>query len=173
MELDDPLVGHWSSLPFSYGVMEASEIGFLGDGWGWSSWLNVGSLCVTRFRWRCPEAGVVELRAQWTVQGVPNQAVGASSSVSMEPAERADEIMRHRYSVATTVPMPGAEALPAVSFKEPVEFCMEYARAPVQIRREEDPTHLVLPYPLPESAPCDDTATSLGEDGRAKARTSR
>ncbi|MGV4926087.1 hypothetical protein K2224_17020 [Streptomyces sp. BHT-5-2] len=147
MDLDDLLVGHWSSLPFSYGVMEASELGFLSDGWGWSSWFNVGALCVTRFRWRCPKPEVLELRTQWTVQGTPTRAIGPATFASMEPAERLDEVTRHHYAIGPAVPMPGAEALTAVSFKEPVEFCEHYARGPVQIRREEDPTHLVLPYP--------------------------
>jgi hypothetical protein len=58
MDLDDLLVGRWSSLPLSYGVMEASELGLLPDGRGWSSWFNVGALCVTRFGWACPEPGL-------------------------------------------------------------------------------------------------------------------
>ncbi|MFE4540050.1 hypothetical protein ACFRKB_34115 [Streptomyces scopuliridis] len=146
MDLDDLLVGHWSSVPFSYGVMEASELGFLGDGWGWSSWFNVASLCVTRFRWRCPEPGVLELRTQWTVQGAPSRAVGPATFASVEPAEWLEEVTHHRYVIAPAVPMPGAEALMAVSFEQPVEFCDQYARGATQIRREEDPTHIVLPY---------------------------
>ncbi|WP_157878731.1 hypothetical protein [Streptomyces sp. CT34] len=93
MDLDDLLVGHWSSFPFSYGAMEVSELGFLGDGWGWSWWFNVGALCVTRFRWRCPEPGILELRTEWTAQGTLSQAVGPATSASMEPAERVDELL--------------------------------------------------------------------------------
>ena len=42
--------------------------------------------------------------------------------------------------------MPGAEALMAVSFEEPVEFCFQDTRGSTQIRAEEDPTHVVVPY---------------------------
>jgi hypothetical protein len=70
MDLDDLLVGHWSGLPFSYGAMEASELGFLSDGRGWSSWFNVGALCVTRFSWTCPGTG--GCRAAYEVDGAGN-----------------------------------------------------------------------------------------------------
>ncbi|MDQ8703214.1 hypothetical protein RCO28_12050 [Streptomyces sp. LHD-70] len=147
VESDDRLVGHWSSLPLSYGVMEASELGFLGDGWGWSSWFNVGDLCVTRFRWRCPEPGVVELREQWTVEGTPSEAPGSPRFAAAQPARRAGEVTRHRYTFGPAEPYPGAEALPAVHFEEDVEFCSAFARGAAQIRREDDPTYGLLPYP--------------------------
>ncbi|MGW1290391.1 hypothetical protein ACWD4N_44100 [Streptomyces sp. NPDC002586] len=142
--MDHLLVGHWSSL--SYGVMEASELAFLGDGRGWSTWFNAEALCVTRFSWRCPEPGLLELSAQWMVQGTLSRESGHRAFSSMEPAERLDEVTRHHYAIGPAVPMPGAEPLIAVSFEEPVEFCCQYARGSAQIRPEEDPTHLVLPY---------------------------
>jgi hypothetical protein len=146
MDLDDLLVGHWSSLPFSYGVMEASELGLLANGRGWSSWFNVAALCVTRFDWTCPEPGVVELHTKWIVQGTPSDKVGAPTFASMEPVEQVDEVARHHYVIGSAVPIPGADALPAVSFEEPLEFCYHFARGAKEIRPEEDPTHLVLPY---------------------------
>ncbi|MGP3988437.1 hypothetical protein [Streptomyces sp. 3N207] len=146
MDLDDQLVGHWSSVPFSYGVMEASELGLLGDGQGWSAWFNVGELAVTRLRWRCPEPGVLELRARWSVHGTPDSSAGSLSFASAEPAEPLDEVTRHRYVLAPVEPMPGADPLPAISFEEPVEFCFHYARGPKEIRPEEDPTFPAVPY---------------------------
>ncbi|MFF3766395.1 hypothetical protein ACFYYR_20255 [Streptomyces sp. NPDC001922] len=146
MDLDDVLVGHWSSVPFSYGAMEASEIGFLGGGRGWSSWFNAGALSVTRFSWRCPEPGVLELRAHWTVEGTPGRTAGPPAFSSVERMERLHDVGRHRYGFGPAVPAPGAEALTAVTFEEPVEFCHQYARGARRIRPEEDPTHLVLPY---------------------------
>jgi hypothetical protein len=127
MDLDDLLAGHWSSLPLSYGAMEASELGFLPDGRGWSSWFNVGALCVTRFGWTRPEPEVVELHMKWMVEGTPNE--GASPTfASMEPAVQVDEVTRHHYIVKPVIPMPGGDALTAVSFEVPVEFCRQYAR---------------------------------------------
>ncbi|MFM9373690.1 hypothetical protein [Streptomyces sp. Da 82-17] len=147
MDSDDQLLGHWSSLPLSYGVMEASELGFLPDGWGWSAWFDVGGMSVTRFRWGCPAPGVLELREQWTVQGTPGPGAGPSTFASTEPPRQADGVTRHPYAFGLAVPYPGAEGIPAVLFTdEPVEFCHEFARGPIGIRREDDPSHLVLPY---------------------------
>ena len=146
MDLDDLLIGHWSSLPFSYGVMEASELGLLSNGRGWSSWFNVFGLCVTRFSWGCPQPGVLELQAHWMVEGTPSQSAGSPTFSSMGSPERWDEVTRHHYRIGPAVPLPGAEALMAVSFEEPVEFCFQYARGSTQIRAEEDPTHVVVPY---------------------------
>jgi hypothetical protein len=146
MDVDDLLIGHWSSVPFSYGVMEASELGLLADGRGWSSWFNSGTLCVTRLSWTCPESGVVELRTQWIVEGTPSEGVGPLTFASAQPAERVDEVTRRHYAVGSAVPMPGGEAVMTLSFEEPVEFCHQYARGAQEIRAEDDPTHLLLPY---------------------------
>jgi hypothetical protein len=48
--IDELLIGHWSSLAFSYGVMEAADLAFLANGQGRSAWYNAHCLCVTRFR---------------------------------------------------------------------------------------------------------------------------
>ncbi|NNN32053.1 hypothetical protein HLK59_17115 [Streptomyces sp. S3(2020)] len=60
--LDEALLGHWDSSPFEYGVMEASEFELRADGRGWSLLANLAGEYVTRFSWRCPDAGVLELR---------------------------------------------------------------------------------------------------------------
>lgn len=60
--LDESLLGHWDSSPFEYGAMEASEFELRADGTGWSLLANLSGEYVTRLSWRCPEAGVLELR---------------------------------------------------------------------------------------------------------------
>jgi hypothetical protein len=60
--LDEALLGHWDTSPFAYGVMEASEFELRADGTGWSLLANLAGEYVTRLTWRCPEAGVLELR---------------------------------------------------------------------------------------------------------------
>ncbi|MCX5411090.1 hypothetical protein [Streptomyces sp. NBC_00059] len=146
MDLDDTLVGHWSSVPFSYGAMEASELGLLGDGRGWSAWFNAEALCVTRLRWRCPEPGLLELRAEWTVEGEPGPPGDVLSFSSTRTPEAASEVTLHRYVIGPAVPMPGAVPLAAVTFEDPVEFCETYARGPREIGSGQDPAHRVLPY---------------------------
>lgn len=147
MDLDEALVGHWSSLPFSYGAMEAAELGFLGDGRGWSVWFGSGALCVTRFRWRCPESGVLELCAEWVVEGEPERRGGLVPFSSGRAPEAVSEVTLHRYSVGPAVPLPGDEPLPAILFKEPVEFSATYARGPREILPEQDPAHRMFPRP--------------------------
>jgi hypothetical protein len=146
VDVDDVLVGHWSGLPFAYGVMEAADLGFLGNGRGWSAWFDTGALCVTRFRWRCPEPGLLELRAEWTVEGTPGAEYGRQTFASMERPEPAVEVTRHHYVIGPAVPMPGADPLTAITFDEPVEFSYCFARGPREIGPEEDPTYPALPY---------------------------
>lgn len=143
---DAPLVGHWSSLPFSYGVMEASELGLLRDGRGWSAWFNFEALCVTRLVWRCPEPGVVELHAQWIVEGTLADGPGLPAFSLVESTTRVDDVTRHPFVIGPAAPPPGADAVTALDFDEPVEFCSQYARRPGRIRPEDDPSHHVLPY---------------------------
>ncbi|WP_329127361.1 hypothetical protein [Streptomyces sp. NBC_01465] len=138
MELDHLLIGHWSSLPFAYGAMEASELGLLPDRRGWSTWFNFGALWVTRLSWACPEPGVVELHTKWIVEGTPRHGISPTASV-----EEMHGVTRHHYVVGPVVPMPGAEALLSISFEEPVEFSHRYARGRKEIRIEEDPAYLV------------------------------
>ena len=112
--IDELLVGHWSSLAFSYGVMEAADLGFLANGCGWSAWYNAYSLCVTRFRWSCPEPGVLQLHAQWLVEGALAATSGRPAFASAQEPEVVDEITRHRYTIGHARPTPSAEALPAL-----------------------------------------------------------
>ncbi|MEV6757690.1 hypothetical protein [Streptomyces sp. NPDC051214] len=144
MNLDGSLVGHWSSLPFSYGVMEASELGLLGDGRGWSTWFTFDALCVTRLVWRCPEPGVVELRAQWMVEGTLADGPGPPAFSLVESITQVDDVTRHPFVIGPATPLPGADAVTALNFDEPVEFCSRYARMPGLIRPEDDPSHHVL-----------------------------
>lgn len=67
--IDERLVGHWSILVFSYGIMEATNLGFLSNGRGWSAVYNAYDLTVTRFRWSYPQPSLLELRAERLVQG--------------------------------------------------------------------------------------------------------
>ncbi|MGW6026321.1 hypothetical protein [Streptomyces sp. NPDC055099] len=142
--LDSSLVGHWSSLPFSYGVMEASELGLLGDGRGWSSWFNFETLCVTRLVWSCPEPGVVELRARWIVEGTLADGPGSPAFSLVESTTQVDDVTRHPFVIGPATPLPGADAVTALTFDKPVEFCHQYARRPGQIRPEDDPSRPVL-----------------------------
>ncbi|MGW5738488.1 MULTISPECIES: hypothetical protein [Streptomyces] len=147
MHLDQSLVGHWSSVPFSYGVMEASELGLLGDGRGWSAWFNADALCVTRLTWHCPEPGVVELHATRMVEGTLADGPGSPAFSRVESDQATNEVTRHRFVVGPVAPAPGAAAVPAVSFDEPVEFCRHYAKGTTRIGPEDDPSRLVLPHP--------------------------
>ncbi|MEU5660392.1 hypothetical protein ABZ802_32940 [Streptomyces sp. NPDC047737] len=139
MHLEEALVGLWSSTPFDYGVMEASELVFLPDGRGLSVWHTVAAMYVTHFRWGCPAPGLLELRAEWTVEGEPGGSGDPFAFSAMQQPEAADEVTRHHYSVGPAVPPPGGEPVLAVAFREPVEFCTTFARRSGTAAFEEDP----------------------------------
>ncbi|MCL8014223.1 hypothetical protein [Streptomyces sp. AS02] len=103
--LDEALIGHWSSIPFDYGVMECSEFELRADGRGWSSVANAFGEYVTRLTWRCPQPGVLELR--------PDDG----------------EAARHRYAIAPAEPLGSAEPVASVTFEESVEFCHQFAKS--------------------------------------------
>lgn len=144
--IDDRLVGHWSSLAFSYGVMEASDLGFLRDGRGWSTWYNAYALCVTRFQWNCPQPGLLELHTQWLVEGASASQPGRPQFATTQLPEPVDEVTRLHYTIGEAVPIPGAEPLAALRFQEPVESAREFERGPCEITPEDDPSHRILPY---------------------------
>ncbi|OPG05452.1 hypothetical protein B1R27_21090 [Streptomyces sp. GKU 895] len=62
--LDEVLIGHWSSAPYDYGVMETSECELRADGTGWSLLAHLGGEWVTWLTWRCPSPGLLELRTE-------------------------------------------------------------------------------------------------------------
>jgi hypothetical protein len=142
--VDELLVGHWSSLAFSYGVMEASDLGFLADGRGWSAWYNAYSLCVTSFRWSCPEPGLLELHAQWLVEGTPATGSGRPAFATAHEPEAMGEVTRHRYTIGQAIPMPGAEPLPALIFQEHVDSAHTFERGSLEIAAEDNPSYDVL-----------------------------
>ncbi len=102
---DEALIGHWSSVPFDYGVMECSEFELRANGQGWSSLANALGENVTRLTWRCPQPGILELRAE-------------DGTVS-----------HHRYAVAPAAPLHSTELVTSVTFEEPVEFGHQFAKS--------------------------------------------
>ncbi|GGZ25928.1 hypothetical protein [Streptomyces poonensis] len=102
--LDEALIGHWSSDPFDYGVLECSDLELRADGTGWSSVSNAFTEDVDRLTWGCPEPGVLELRSP---EG---------------------DVIRHRYVVGPAVPVHSAEPVMSVTFEEPVAYSYQYGK---------------------------------------------
>lgn len=126
--------------------MEATDLGFLGDGRGWSTVYNAYTLAVTRFRWSCLQSGLLELRAEWVVEGTSAAQPGRPTFATTQPPERWTEITNHHYSLGRKAPAPGAEPLSALVFEEHVDFAYVLGRGPREISMEDDPSHWVLPY---------------------------
>ncbi|MBC2868778.1 hypothetical protein H1R13_28575 [Streptomyces mexicanus] len=103
-ERDAALVGHWSSAPFEYGVMECSELEFHADGRGSATVAHLAGDDVARFRWHCPRPGLLELRDE----------DGATE--------------RRRYTLGPAVPAHTGQALFALTFDESVHFAHQYAK---------------------------------------------
>lgn len=141
--VDELLVGHWSSLAFSYGVMEAADLGFLANGCGWSAWYNAYSLCVTR-RWNCPEPGVLQLHAHWLIEGPLAAGPGRPAFATAQEPEAVNEVSRNRYTIGYARPMPGAEPLPALVLQEHIDSAHAFERGPLKITPEDDPSHHAL-----------------------------
>ncbi|MBR7834450.1 hypothetical protein KDL01_14340 [Actinospica durhamensis] len=150
--IDDRLVGYWSSLEFSYGVMEATDVGFLADGRGWSAVYNAVGLCVTRFRWSCPEPGLLELRSEWLVEGDSVAQPGPPVFATTQPPEAWVEVTLHHYAFGREAPSPGAEPVPALLLQEHIDFAYVLAPGSREITPEDDPSHHVLPYAESASA---------------------
>lgn len=144
--IDERIVGHWSSLGFSYGFMEASDLGLLADGRGWSAWYNAHGLCVTRFRWDCPRPGLLELRAEWMVEGTSAAGPGIPVFASSNAPEPWRDVTRHSYTFGQAAPRPGSELVHALLFEEPIEFAREFEHVTSELKREDDPTYHLIPY---------------------------
>lgn len=147
--IDERLIGHWSSLAFSYGVMEATDLGFLGDGRGWSVVYNAYDLTVTRFRWNCPRPGLLELRTEWLVEGESVPLPGRPMLAATQPPEPWIQVTCHHYRFGQEAPAPGAAPLPAVLFEQHVDFAHVLERGSREISIEDDPSYQVLPYTRP------------------------
>ena len=53
--LDSRLAGYWSDKNLSLGAMEAADIAFRPDGYGWVYWSNAGGFYILRFSWQVAE----------------------------------------------------------------------------------------------------------------------
>lgn len=130
--------------------MEATDVGFLADGRGWSSVYNAYDLTVTRFQWSCPQPGLLELRSEWCVSGTPAPQPGRPVFATTQSPEALTEVTRHHYTFGQEAPLPGAKPLPALLLQEHIDFAHVLARGEREITVEDDPSYHVLPYAPPE-----------------------
>lgn len=144
MSFDDALIGHWSSAPFDYGVMEGSDLGFLPDGRGWGVWANLAGIQVTRFRWHCPTPGLLEVREVWAARGDWGPDGEGFASVAEQGA--CEAVTRTGYSFGPEETLPGQPAVSAVRFTELLEGTEVYGRGAREIRPGQDPSYKLLPY---------------------------
>ncbi|MFI9310870.1 hypothetical protein [Streptomyces triculaminicus] len=145
MRYDDALIGHWSSAPFDYGVMEGSDLAFLPDGRGWSVLANLAGMSVTRFRWHCPAPGRLEIREEWSAGGQWEASTGGFSSVDEQRS--CQFVTVTGYTIGQEETAVGEPApVTAVRFDEPVEFTTLYARGDRDIAPAQDPSYALLPY---------------------------
>ncbi|KUJ69427.1 hypothetical protein ACZ90_11055 [Streptomyces albus subsp. albus] len=143
MSHDEALIGHWSSAPFDYGIMESSDLGFLPDGRGWSVVANLAGMHVTRFRWHCPAPGVLEVSEEWHAQGGWAED---GSLASVEESGPRRYLIRTGYRLRTEQRLVGeASAVPAVRFEEDLACTTLYARGAREIQADQDPAHRILP----------------------------
>ncbi|MDL2081083.1 hypothetical protein QNN03_32030 [Streptomyces sp. GXMU-J15] len=105
--LDESLLGHWSTVPFDYGVMECSDFELRADGTGWASVTNAFMEDAQLLTWHCPEPGVLEVRS---------------------PPE-IGEARRHRYRVGPEVPVDSTEPVMSITFDPAFVYGPQYAKS--------------------------------------------
>ncbi|MFJ9646157.1 hypothetical protein [Streptomyces sp. NPDC101206] len=144
--LDERLVGAWFGS--AVGVMEASGVVFLGDGRGWSRFDSVsGELAVGRFRWHCPQAGVLTLQYTWQVGG---EWGGDGDGFAVVRHSRPfDEVIETGYRVAPHRPPMGEAARTALLLDRDVEFENVFYRSAASVGCADDPSAGIVPYPEP------------------------
>ncbi|MFI9203262.1 hypothetical protein [Streptomyces sp. NPDC053048] len=145
MRYDEALIGHWSSAPFDYGVMESSDLAFLPDGRGWGVLANLAGMEVVRFRWHCPGPGLLEIRDEHYAQGQWDVDTDGFSSV--EETASAEYVTLSRYTIGPEEAAVGEpRQLTAVTFEETVMGAFVYARGAREIEPTQDPSYSLFPY---------------------------
>ncbi|WP_433242023.1 hypothetical protein ACQPYK_37285 [Streptosporangium sp. CA-135522] len=144
---DGDLTGLWDSGPYDYGTMESSQLGLLPDGRGWSVWANAaGGVDVGRFRWRCPEPGVLELRYLWWACGDWRESGGPFTLGSIDSQGPSDEVVRTGFTVGRDDTVMTDEPFTALRLEEDVQSCSTYGLVQHEISIEDDPAHDVAPW---------------------------
>ncbi|MBT2233230.1 hypothetical protein [Nonomuraea sp. NEAU-A123] len=143
------LVGLWDSGPYDYGAMESSWLGFLPDGRGWSGWESAsGGMEMTRFRWRCPEPALLELRHQQSFSGEWQATDNAGFTVtSLGSQEPDDEVMLTRFTIGPDKTILADETFTALHLEKPLWFCSTFALSRHAISLQDDPIHATPPFP--------------------------
>jgi hypothetical protein len=57
-----------------------------------------------------------------------------------------DEATQHRYTIGQAIPLPGAEALPALILQDHIDSAHTLERGSLKIVTEDDPSYGVLPW---------------------------
>lgn len=137
--VDAELVGLWDSGPYDYGAMESSSLALLGDGSGWSGWQNVaGAMSVGRFRWSCPEVGMVELRYSSVVSG--SWEPGNPGFARVEGRRADNTVLRTTYTIGRDTTVMSSGGFTALWLAEPVEFACQYGLRTREVGVADDPS---------------------------------
>lgn len=149
--LDRRLIGFWGSR--AAGVMETSDIVFLADGRGWSRFDGVsGELAVGRFRWYCPDAGLLHLSYTWQTCG--QWGVGGEGFAAVHDSGPYDEVIETGYRLASHQQPLSRAMEPALLLDRPVEFEQVFYRDGKTVTAADDPSARLVPYPpAPRPAP--------------------
>ncbi|MDP9841597.1 hypothetical protein [Streptosporangium lutulentum] len=148
----ETLVGLWESGPYDYGTMETSWLGFLPDGRGWSGWASFGGgMEVARFRWRCPEPALMELRYEhsffgaWQANGNPG-----FTFASLDGQEPDNEVVLTGFTIGPDTTVLAEESFTALHLEKAVQFCSTFALARREISIHDDPVHAIAPWGPPD-----------------------
>jgi hypothetical protein len=144
------LIGLWESTPYDYGSLETCWLGFLQDGRGWSAWATMaGGIDVSRFRWHCPVADVLELHYEWHACGDWQQTGNALTFATITEQEPGGEVVRTGFVIGPDETFMIESPFIALHLELALQFCKDYAFRQRDISLEDDPAHDVFPWSSP------------------------
>ncbi|WP_405395206.1 hypothetical protein [Microbispora hainanensis] len=145
------LVGVWDSVPYDYGALETCWLAFLQDGRGWAAWANLADgIEVSRFRWCCPAANVLELRYEWHASGDWRQT-GSSLAFTTITGEQWDsEVVRTGFAIEPDEAVMAQTPFTALHLEPDSLLCQDYACVRREVSIDDDPAQSISPWPSSE-----------------------
>lgn len=142
------LTGLWDSTPYDYGALETCRLAFVPDGRGWAAWATLaGGIEVSRFRWHCPAADVLELRYEWHASGDWRQTGHGLAFATITEERPDDEVVRTGFTIAPDTTLLAKTPFPALHLDTDLLLCTDYAHARREISLADDPAHDLSPWP--------------------------
>lgn len=143
----EDFVGLWDSGLYDRRPRQSSQLGFLPDGRGWTTWANSsGTLTVGRLHWRCTPGGQLELRYAWRIIGSWRGSTETLALTSVTEQRPDSTVLYTNYTIGLATAVAAPEPYPALRTAEPVEASTSFALARRDLGPRDDPSYPLFPY---------------------------